>query len=151
MTVTDYSLPLKLLLAAEALGALAQARFILHRTAPGDVLDRNRHAENVAAARKGATGDEAAKSACARIAWVIPRLAARLPWRSDCLVQALAGQQMLRRRRIASAIAVGTAKHADGTFEAHAWLMRGECVILGGDISRFEPLLQPGPLSPGGK
>ena len=149
MTVTQYSPPLKLALAAEALVALAKARLILHRTTPGDILDRNRRAEALAEGHRSANADNAVDAACALVAWVIPRLAARLPWRSDCLVQALAGQQMLLHRGIASAIAVGTTKQADGTFEAHAWLMQGECVILGGDISRFAPLLQSGARSSG--
>lgn len=51
---------------------------------------------------------------------------------------------MLQRRGISSTITIGTAKHADGTFEAHAWLMREGNVILGGDISRFVPILHDG-------
>jgi hypothetical protein len=59
---------------------------------------------------------------------------------------------MLRRRGIASAIAVGTAKPAaDDTFEAHAWLMQREFVILGGDVTRFSPLLRTGAGPPDGQ
>lgn len=87
----------KLALAAEALLALAAARFVLHRTKPADVQQRNRE-----------------------VAWAITSMSRRLPWRADCLVQALAGQRMLIRRLIASEIRIGTTKHDDGRFEAHA-------------------------------
>jgi Transglutaminase-like superfamily len=141
MTASVYSLPVKLALGAEALLALAHARLILHRTAPEDVLRRN-----AAAAARVASGSHAAAQAKtvesrARIAFIIPRMASRLPWRADCLVQALAGQAMLLRREIVSTIAVGTARHPDGRFEAHAWLVCEKDVILGGDIARFAPLI----------
>jgi hypothetical protein len=135
---------LKIVLGIEALTALAHARLILHRTSPADVLRRNAHAAARAArSRHGLTQSEAADS-CARIAFIIRRTALRLPWRADCLVQALAGQTMLLRRGIATSIAVGTGRHADGSFQAHAWLLWGPEVILGGDVSRYEPLLQSG-------
>lgn len=134
MTAKTYPFPIKLALAAEALLALAHARVILHRTRPEDVLARNR------AALRHDSGTTAGAGSAA-IAFVIPRLAPRLPWRSDCLVQALAGQMMLSRRRITSEIVIGTAKQQDGSFEAHAWLTCEGSVILGGDVARFVPLL----------
>ncbi|WP_285713677.1 lasso peptide biosynthesis B2 protein [Erythrobacter oryzae] len=128
----------KLALAAEALLALAAARFVLHRTKPADVQQRNHEA---AAAGGLSPGGAHAGRQGAEVAWAITWMSRRLPWRADCLVQALAGQKMLIRRRIASEIRVGTAKHDDGSFEAHAWLVCGPQVLLGGDIDRFEPLL----------
>lgn len=141
MAQERYSWPKKVILASEALAALGHARLILHRTRPQDILARNcaaqrsdRHIGNRAALR------------CAEVSFIIPRLAQRLPWRADCLVQALAAQGMLMRRGVPSEIAIGTAKHPDGSFEAHAWLVcRGE-IILGGDVARFSPLIEtPGP------
>jgi hypothetical protein len=143
VTARAYSLPVKLALGAEALVALAHARLILHRTRPEDVLRRNAAAAAQAARRRPALTDHAAAEGCERIAFAVPRVAMRLPWRADCLVQALAGQTMLLRRGIASTIAVGTARSPDSAFEAHAWLVRGTQVILGGDIARFAPLLDP--------
>ncbi len=136
MTINPYSLPTKVVLASEALLALAHARLILHRTRPDGVLARNRKAQE----RATRLGPELDKSS-AQIAFIVPRIASRLPWRADCLVQALAGQAMLSRRRIASEIVVGAAKNPDGTFEAHGWLTCAGQVILGGDIARFAPLL----------
>lgn len=138
-----YPLPVVIALGIEALVALAQARLILHRTGPDDVLRRNADAAAGAARRRPHVTESAAAEGCARIAFAIPRVVPRLPWRADCLVQALAGQAMLLRRGISSSIAVGTARRPDGSFEAHAWLVCGDRVILGGDISRFAPLLDP--------
>lgn len=143
MTATAYSMPDKLALGIEALAALAHARLILHRTAPEDVLRRNAAAAAHAAGRGGGPAPEAAQESCAHIAFAIPRVARRLPWRADCLVQALAGQAMLRRRGIAGTIAIGTGRHPDGSFAAHAWLVCGDQVILGGDVSRYIPLIDP--------
>jgi hypothetical protein len=137
MRATPYTLPQKITLAIEALFAVARARMNLHRTRPDDVLALNRAVAGAAVPLP----DEAIGAGCAAVAFAIPRIAMRVPWRADCLVRALAGQQMLRRRGIASAIVVGIAKHADGTFESHAWLARDGVIILGGEVSRFEPLL----------
>lgn len=143
MSARPFPLPVKLALGAEALVALAHGRLILHRTSPGDVLRRNADAAARVACRVPAAAESEVAERCARIGLIIRRTALRLPWRADCLVQALAGQTMLLRRGIASTIAVGTARHPNGSFEAHAWLLCESAVILGGDISRFEPLLDP--------
>lgn len=55
------------------------------------------------------------------------------PWKSVCLPQAVAGQWMLKRRRIATTLYLGVAK-ADAKPEqlaAHAWLRCGEAIITG--------------------
>ena len=142
MPAARYSRAGKVRLATEALLALLWARLMLQRTTPRDVLRLNHRASDRAAS--GGLGADlgAVDAGCADVVFIIPRLAPRVPWRSDCLVQAIAGQRMLARRGIASEIAVGTAKNAAGHFEAHAWLNAGGQTILGGDISRFEPLLR---------
>lgn len=70
-----------------------------------------------------------------RLAYVIPRVGRRVPWRSDCLVQALAARQRLAAAGIASALHIGTRKDAAGQFEAHAWLTVGDLVVTGWDIA----------------
>ena len=132
------SLSRKLALAAEALLALAAPRSVLHRTTPADLQQRNRKA--AAAGVPSPDGPGGGKDG-SEVAWSITWMSRRLPWRADCLVQGLGGQRMLVRRRIASEIRIGTTKHDDGRFEAHAWLVCGPQVLLGGDINRFEPLL----------
>jgi hypothetical protein len=133
-------LPELIIAALRGLWEIALARRALHRIGPTGVQQRNAEAARGARSRPQAETDRA----CERVRDVIPRVARRVPWRADCLVQALAGQHWLRSEGIASEIVVGTARNSAGSFEAHAWLCRGEQVILGGDISRFTPLLTPG-------
>lgn len=76
-----------------------------------------------------------------RVAYLIPRIAARVPWRSDCLVQALAAQRWLAGSKIASDIWIGVRKPDPGQFDAHAWLKAGGRVVTGGDVSGFTPLI----------
>lgn len=70
--------------------------------------------------------------------------AARLvPWRSDCLVQAMAAQRWLRREGRQTQLVIGVHKDPAGRFEAHAWLRCGMVTVTGGDVARFTPLLVP--------
>lgn len=82
-----------------------------------------------------------------RITYAIPRVAARLPWRADCMVQALAAERWLRCNGIASRLVVGVADKAalpastdPSPLDAHAWLQVGERIVTGGDISGFARL-----------
>lgn len=76
-----------------------------------------------------------------RIAFAVPRIAARVPWRSDCLVQALAAQRWLGSAGIASTLHLGTPKTPTETFEAHAWLVADERIVTGGgEIDHYIPL-----------
>ncbi len=79
----------------------------------------------------------------ARVAFAIPRVAARLPWRSDCFIQAMAAQRWLQSKGIPSALMIGTRKDEDGGFQAHAWLTCNDQIITGGDISGYVPLVTP--------
>lgn len=73
----------------------------------------------------------------ARVTYVVPRIGRRLPWRSDCLVQALAARRWLGTRGIAGVIRIGGRINPDGQFEGHAWLTVGDVVVTGWDIERF--------------
>lgn len=58
--------------------------------------------------------------------------ARRLPWHSTCLVQAVAGTFLLAVRGIrGSKIRLGVRKGENG-LEAHAWLLLGDTILLGG-------------------
>lgn len=138
-----YSAGQLLLKASRATLGLAAARLTLRTIKPDQVLHRN-IAIGEQVARLARTPDEAETlRLCDEAAFFINRMAARVPWRSDCLVQALAGQQWLAREGVASEIVVGTAKQADGTFLSHAWLRHDSRIVLGGDISLYNPLLVP--------
>jgi hypothetical protein len=54
-------------------------------------------------------------------------------WESKCLVKAIAGMKMLRRRQIDSTLYLGTAKDESGLMIAHAWLRSGALYITGGE------------------
>ena len=78
-----------------------------------------------------------------RVAFVIPRVAARLPWRADCLVQALAAERWLGRAGVPTDLNLGVPRQPAGTFEAHAWLSAGDRIVTGGDVSGYVPLARP--------
>lgn len=63
--------------------------------------------------------------------------APRVPWRSDCLVQCLAGRRWLARHGIATRIAIGIRRDEAGAMLAHAWLCAGDIVVTGGDVADF--------------
>ena len=79
----------------------------------------------------------------ARVAFAIPRVAVRLPWRADCWIQAMAAQRWLRSKGIASQLTIGTRKDLHGAFQAHAWLTCNGAIITGGDSSGYVPLVTP--------
>lgn len=75
----------------------------------------------------------------ARVAFAIPRIGARVPWRADCLVQALAARRWLARHGVTSNLCIGVQLEAG--FAAHAWLKVGEEIVTGGDIDGYVPIL----------
>ena len=68
------------------------------------------------------------------IGWAVQAAAARTPWESACLTQALVGMVMLQRRGIPGILYLGVAKNLDTTINmaAHAWLKCGGDIITGG-------------------
>lgn len=89
--------------------------------------------DNLAAADAHATAQ--------RIGWFIARVALRLPWRSDCLIQAMAAQKWLIRKNIPTRIVIGVDKTKGEGFLAHAWLRLGDTIITGGNIENYTVLL----------
>jgi hypothetical protein len=71
-----------------------------------------------------------------RILWLAPRL----PFATTCLVRAIAGWLLLRRRHIPATIRFGVAME-DGKLAAHAWLIVGGQTLLGGaEAEGYQPL-----------
>ena len=71
-----------------------------------------------------------------RLGWAV-RIASRYtPWETACLVRAIAGKMLLRRRGISSTLYLGLAKGADGELAAHAWLRSGGRTLTGGRVGR---------------
>lgn len=118
-----------------ALARLIRARLAFALLRASDLPQRN------AAAARCESPARADELLADRIGFIIPRLSKRLPWRSDCVIQAIAAQDWLAARGMASEIRIGVERPEDGPFAAHAWLMRGERVITGGDISAYSLLL----------
>ena len=114
---------------AEAIAYLALARIAV-LALPFRVLARRlgvAHAETPALAE--------AHPASGRVAWATAAAARRVPWRSECLEQAIAAKAMLRRRGIASTLYLGMARDP---VMAHAWLRVGDLNVTGGrDVARY--------------
>lgn len=124
-----------------ALWELAIARLAHAYLSPRAIAERNRLSRST---RRGlSSGSDMVEQEIDIVAYVIPGVARRLPWRADCLVQALAAQRWLRARKIGSCISMGVDKPAGGRFGAHAWLMVGDRVVTGGDISSFGQIFGP--------
>lgn len=139
----DYALVPMLTNVWRATRALASARLSLPRVKPVDVLARNRLIAERVAHHDRAPDKGDIPQLCDETSFLIRRMAKSVPWRSDCLVQALAGQELLAEAGVATEIVVGTAKKADGMFLSHAWLRQEERIVLGGDVSEYDPLLEP--------
>jgi hypothetical protein len=78
-----------------------------------------------------------------RVAWGVAG-AARLVPGATCLTQALAGQYLLARQGNASKISIGIEKGTGSELKAHAWLMSGSHIVLGGSIKGFAHLVDHG-------
>jgi Transglutaminase-like superfamily len=72
------------------------------------------------------------------------RLASRLTVRPTCLVQAVAAKWLLVLRGYSAQVHIGVRK-GNGAFEAHAWLVSDNRIVLGGDwesLSSYRPLME---------
>jgi hypothetical protein len=96
---------------------------------------------------------EEQREAALPIGWAVRTLGRRLPWMSQCLVQAVVATWMLQRRRIPSTLYFGLAKDPDAGLKAHAWVRSGSQILTGAKghqdynvVATFaEPDLSPGP------
>jgi hypothetical protein len=71
-----------------------------------------------------------------RILWLAPRM----PFATTCLVRAIGGWLLLRRRSIPATIRFGVAL-GDGKLAAHAWLIvAGETLLGGTEAEGYQPL-----------
>lgn len=127
-------------LALEAFVRLVRARMAFSRLEARELPQRN-----AAAARAEAEPTCEDEILADRIGFIMPRVAKRLPWRSDCLIQAIAAQEWLAEHGMGSELRIGVERPSGGPFGAHAWLVRGERIITGGDISRYSLLLGDAP------
>jgi hypothetical protein len=81
------------------------------------------------------------------VGWAIRAAAARVPWRSVCLPQAIAAQHMLRRRSISARAVVGARRsesesESDKPIDLHVWvIVGGRVVVGGGGHTTFAPVV----------
>lgn len=117
-----------------ALGELALARIRLaRRTAQQlQIPDRPDPAGTDAPAP-----DADALTMIERVSRAIAIVAPRVPWRSDCLVQCLAGRRWLAAHGITARISIGMKREDGDGLLAHAWLAVGETIVTGGDVADF--------------
>lgn len=128
---------------ARGLVELVRARLAFDRLEARAILARN----GVVAAAARTDPASANPVLALRISYIIPRISARLPWRSDCVIQAMAAQNWLAAHRLASEIQIGVERPDDGPFGAHAWLVHHGAIVTGGDIARYELLFGESPVT----
>lgn len=73
------------------------------------------------------------------VQWAVKSAARRVPWKAECLVQALVARSMLKRRGIDGTLYLGVAKdNSSRGLKAHAWIKCGdECVTGGHGAEQF--------------
>jgi hypothetical protein len=75
-----------------------------------------------------------------RMRWAIAAVAAKVPWRADCLIQVLAADRWLCAFDIAAQAHVGVRDH-DGELAAHSWMTADGVVVTGSrDIGAYHVL-----------
>ena len=69
-----------------------------------------------------------------RVPWAIGAVVRHAPVTFVCFPQSLTAYFMLRRRRIASQLFYGVARH-DQRLTAHTWVKVGDRTIVGGEVA----------------
>jgi hypothetical protein len=91
----------------------------------------------------GALDDREAASPAADvrlIAWAVATAAARVPWRADCLICAMAADRWLRRCGRRPEFILGVARTSQN-LQAHAWLRCEGIAVTGGTGEGFARLV----------
>jgi hypothetical protein len=79
--------------------------------------------------RDGESPEGPVPAAVHRVGRAIEAVSAQVPWRSQCLEQALAAKAMLRGRGISNTLYVAVAREV--ALEAHAWVRSGTVCVTG--------------------
>jgi hypothetical protein len=127
-------------LLAVAVAELSIARFKLQSFTARSLLEETAPTRTAPLAVNEDTSRQ--EALVTRVSWAIQRTAPHLPWRSDCLVQALAAQRWLRRGQVGSQLSLGVRKGSSDVIEAHAWLRCGNIVVTGGASEDYVALMQ---------
>ena len=116
----------------QALVAVAAAGVTVRLLSPAAVLKK--------VSGKAITQSRNSLQSSVRIAWAIS-IAARYVPGSKCLVQAIAGRQLLAKYGFPSEIHIGVLKDSRNWLSAHAWVEAEGKTVIGGDITAYVPLL----------
>lgn len=76
-----------------------------------------------------------------KMCWALRTAASFVPWRSDCLVAALAGQRWLAREGHGAEISIGVASAGEKGFSAHAWLTIDGVILTGETQKEYTPIV----------
>ena len=77
------------------------------------------------------------------LSWAIAVAARHVPWRADCLIQAMAANRYLSRYGIRPEFFVGVDKEAGGALLSHAWLKCGDRLLTGPGFEQFHVMIGP--------
>ena len=77
------------------------------------------------------------------IAWAIAAAGRRVPWRADCLVQAIAADRWLKRIGLVPEFSLGVMKTEDGVLRAHALIRCNNVTVTGDGLDGFSVLIGP--------
>jgi hypothetical protein len=127
LTASDW----RLLLGVAAAQLVAAAAV---RTMPASVLGRK-------AARLRPIVQLAVRGPEARVIWAIHATGRRLGRVSSCLVRALVADLVIEGTG-SRTLTIGVRRTAAGALEAHAWLARGDRVLIGATQDEYAPLVE---------
>lgn len=65
------------------------------------------------------------------IGQAVEKISRYTPWKSECFVQALTAQRLLKIFKISNTLYLGLAKDESNQLVAHAWLRSGQFIITG--------------------
>lgn len=71
------------------------------------------------------------------VAWAIEVVSRNVPWRADCLIQAMAADRWLRDYGHKTSLLLGVAHGLNG-LTAHAWLESEGITVAGGNLKSLE-------------
>lgn len=125
-------------LLARAVWELARARMALGAIGANDIERLNIAAKAAASQTEPTTQDHAFIE---QVGFLVTFASRHLPWRSDCLPQAMAAQSWLLAEGLDSEIRIGVGRPGNGEFGAHAWLVLGDQIVTGGETGQYSVLL----------
>lgn len=118
---------------AKAAGLLAGARTGLARRDISNILND---------LQRSPAGTPCSRDQMELISWAIGTAAHRVPWRADCLIQAMAASRWLRQLQAPWQFHIGVRREPDGQLAAHAWLAVGRKIVTGhlDDLDTYKPI-----------